>query len=205
MAKTLIIAATEAEIDGLRLTLSDNSDCEFLVTGVGMINTTFAMTKYLSESQIPDRIINVGIAGSFNEEVEIGSVVQVEKDRFSELGAEDHDTFLRADQMDLMTTAELEFESNQKLPELLQTTGITVNTIHGDKRSIDKVKDLYNPDVESMEGAAVAFVAQRFGFDWIQIRSISNHVEPRNKDKWNIALALDSLTEVVTKLVKNSF
>lgn len=204
MAKTLIVAATEAEIEGLRLSLADFSGREFLVTGVGMINTTFTLTKYLSNNDLPDRIINVGIGGAFNLDIEIGQVVQVVKDRFSELGAEDNDSFLKADQMGLMKNEDIEFESMQKLPGLIQVSGITVNTVHGEEQSITQVTQLFNPDVESMEGAAVAFVAQQFGCEWIQIRSISNYVEPRNKDNWNIPIALGNLSEAVIQLIKNS-
>ncbi|MFT4525168.1 MAG: futalosine hydrolase [Bacteroidia bacterium] len=205
MAKTLIVAATEAEIEGLRSTLADIAECEFLVTGIGMVNTTFTLTKYLNGIEPPKKIINVGIAGAFNPEIEIGQAVQVVKDRFSELGAEDSGSFLKADEMGLMKKQDVEFESSNKFSELIPVSGITVNTIHGNERSISQARQLYNPDVESMEGAAVAFVAEQFGCDWIQIRCISNYVEPRNKDNWNIPLALENLNTTVTQLIKNSF
>ena len=110
MVQTLIVAATEGEIEELRLTLANNSECDFLVTGVGMLNTTFVLTRRLSDIELPGRIINVGIGGSFNSDIKIGQVVQVAKDRFSEIGAEDRGSFLKADEMGLMEKGELEFE-----------------------------------------------------------------------------------------------
>ncbi|MFT4680820.1 MAG: nucleoside phosphorylase, partial [Flavobacteriales bacterium] len=62
MVKTLIVAATEGEINGLRLNLINKAEYGFLVTGIGMVNTTYALTKQLVESELPVRIINVGIA-----------------------------------------------------------------------------------------------------------------------------------------------
>jgi futalosine hydrolase len=184
--------------------LINKAEYGFLVTGIGMVNTTYALTKQLVESELPVRIINVGIAGAFNPQIEIGQVVQVVKDRFSELGAEDNDSFLKADEMQLIGKEQLEFESSKKLSELTQASGITVNTIHGEKQSIAMAVQRYNADVESMEGAAVAFVAQQFDCEWIQVRSISNYVEPRNKNNWNVPLALENLTSAVTQLINSA-
>jgi futalosine hydrolase len=47
--------------------------------------------------------------------------------------------------------------------------------------------------VESMEGAAVAYVAAQLNINAIQIRSISNRVEKRNRNNWKIALAVENL------------
>ena len=48
-----------------------------------------------------------------------------------------------------------------------------------------------------MEGAAVAYVAAKQNIAAIQLRSISNMVEPRNRNHWNIQLALQNLNEVL--------
>ena len=44
-----------------------------------------------------------------------------------------------------------------------------------------------------MEGASVAFVANNKSVPVIQIRAISNYVEPRNKANWDISLAIKNL------------
>jgi futalosine hydrolase len=61
--KILIVAATEHELKGLKATLMANeiSSIDFLVTGVGMINTTFELTKVLLQNTY-DYLINIGIA-----------------------------------------------------------------------------------------------------------------------------------------------
>ena len=81
----LIVAATNTEIaplleeltiireDGrLRNCLYKDLDVDVLVTGVGMTNTAFAMGKTLSSGY--DYAINLGLAGSFNENLEPGSI-----------------------------------------------------------------------------------------------------------------------------------
>ena len=202
MAKTLIVAATEIEVEGLRMFLGSDSNFEFLVTGVGMVNTTFSLTKRLSSGELPSKVLNVGIAGAFDQQMEIGQVVQIVTDRFSELGAENYDAFVKADEMSLIDSGDMIFNSKHSLKNLQPVTGITVNTIHGEEGSIAQVKHLFNCDVESMEGAAVAFVASRVGIEWIQVRSISNYVERRNKDNWDIPSALNNLTIQVSNILK---
>jgi len=53
-----------------------------------------------------------------------------------------------------------------------------------------------------MEGAAFFYVCQLQKIPHIQIRSISNYVEPRNRANWNISLAIKNLNEVLWKLIQ---
>jgi futalosine hydrolase len=76
----LIVTATKEE-----LTLDCN---HHLIAGVGMVSTAIAVAKELSSNQY-DLVVNVGIAGSFNRSLEVGSVVEVNEDYLSELGAQD--------------------------------------------------------------------------------------------------------------------
>ena len=197
----LIVSATENELpilDGQFPNLKIDSE----VTGVGMIATTFQLTQKLTENK-HDLVVNVGIAGTFIESLEIGSVVQVSSDRLAEFGAEDHDKFLPADEMKLISKSDLEFITDVQISGLPTVSGITVNRVHGNAESIAKVRAQFNPDLESMEGAAVAFVCSKLNVSWCQIRSISNRVEPRNKSNWNIPLALKNLHhEVLVYLQK---
>ena len=39
--------------------------------------------------------------------------------------------------------------------------------------------------------------------NFVHIRAISNYVEPRNKEGWDIPLALDNLSEFLVKLLNN--
>ena len=192
----LIVAATENELPKLNGQFS-NLKIDYLVTGVGMVATTFKLTQQLSKNQY-HLVLNVGIAGAFIESLEIGSVVQVSSDRLVELGAEDQDKFLPADEMKLISKNELEFSTDIKIDNLQTVCGITVNRVHGNAESIAKIREQFNPDVESMEGAAVGFVCSKLDVPWCQIRSISNRVEPRNKANWNIPLALKNLHHQVS-------
>lgn len=203
MTKLLLVAATRKEIAQTESFISDsNSDVSVLITGVGMVNTAIELTAQLSSTEQPDLVINAGIAGAFSSNIEIGSVVQVVTDRFSEIGVEEPSKFVPADFIGLMDREQLAFSTSERFQDLKEVTGITVNTVHGNERSIKEVVASLDPDVESMEGAAVAAVCKKFGVRWLQIRAISNLVEPRNTSKWNIPLAINNLNGTLTKLLE---
>ena len=79
--------------------------------------------------------------------------------------------------------------------------GVTVNTVHGIENSIHKMVERLYPDIESMEGAAVFKVCEEMRVSCIQIRSISNKVEKRNKESWNLPLAISNLNIEVEKII----
>jgi futalosine hydrolase len=210
--KILVVVATEPEVKGIKDSLSSYqiSSIEFLITGVGMVNTTFELAKALMQNTY-DYVINVGIAGSFDRTINLGEVVWVRKELFSEMGAEDGEEFLSLIQLGLQTHDEFPFEWGElkapMLPEinalaqLKQVRGITVNKVHGNEASILKTNMQFSPQIESMEGAAVFYVAMKMNIPCIQIRSISNYVERRNRESWKIKEALESLTKQSVLLI----
>jgi futalosine hydrolase len=46
-----------------------------------------------------------------------------------------------------------------------------------------------------MEGATFFYICSGEKIPFLAIRSISNRVEPRDKNKWNIPVALNNLSE----------
>jgi futalosine hydrolase len=51
-----------------------------------------------------------------------------------------------------------------------------------------------------MEGAAFFYVCSRENIPFLAIRAVSNKVEPRNREKWNIPLAIKNLSEKLGEL-----
>ena len=188
--KILLIAATSDEI-----TKEWFSNNEILISGVGMVNTTYALTKHLSENSY-DLVINMGVAGCFNSVIKIGDVVEVLEDTFSEIGFEDSLEFEPFSDFEITNTFKVEGKT-----DLQHVKGITVNTVHGNKDSIAEIVSRLNPDVESMEGAAVFKVCQEFALTCVQIRAISNKVEKRNKANWDLPLAIKNLNTTVQQII----
>ena len=188
--KTLIVAATNSEITSEIIKSLPN-----LITGVGMVNTAINLTKELVENEY-DLVVNMGISGSFSSDILIGDVVEVVEDKFSEIGFENGVSFSEFSELNVKTSYEIKGETT-----LRKVKSITVNTVHGNEKSIDDIVKTLNPDIESMEGAAVFQVCKKFKIPCVQIRSISNKVEVRNKENWNSGLAISNLNKQVEKFI----
>lgn len=196
--KTLVVAATKAELtffyQHFNLPEGDfieSKNFDLLITGVGMVATAFALGKHLSHKY--DLVVNFGIAGAFDRNIALGTVLNVTEDTFAELGAENGDEFL--------TITDLGFGENhytaktQRKVGLTRAKGITMNCVTGSEKSIQNLIERLNPTTESMEGAAVFYAAKQLNIDCLQIRSVSNYVEPRNKDNWKIGPAIKNLND----------
>ena len=188
--KVLIVAATELEV------VSENiRNFPVLITGVGMVNTAINLTKELIKSDY-DLVINMGIAGSFSDDVKIGDVVEVVEDTFSEIGFEDGDKFSEFTDFSIKTSYSVKSKTN-----LRKAKGVTINTVHGKEDSITEIVNRINSDIETMEGASVFKVCEELDVSYMQIRAISNNVEIRNKDNWDINLAIRNLNSEVEKII----
>ncbi|MFA6278033.1 MAG: futalosine hydrolase [Pedobacter sp.] len=193
--KLLVVAATKAEFSKVfeHFNLPDENFIQFdkfdiLITGVGMTATAFALGRHLNSTY--NLVVNVGIAGSFDKNIPLGSLVNINIDTFAELGAENLDEFITIDELGFGNNT---FKATYQVSDLLTVTGITVNKVHGNIDNITKIEQKFNPQTESMEGAAVFYACNVLQIPCAQIRSISNHVEPRNKENWQIGLAIKNL------------
>lgn len=179
-------------------------EIDLLITGVGMVNTAFALGGYLAGQQ-PDLAINFGIAGSFDREIALGAVVEVVSDFFPELGAESPEGFLDMEALGfpVLETAAQRWVGglHNPSPSLLaipKVSGATVNTVHGVLESISGLLARCQPQVETMEGAAFFHAMLASGVPFLAFRGISNYVEPRNRAAWQIGPALRHVQELLS-------
>jgi len=212
--KLLIVAATEKEAETLekKLWKEDSHEVDFLITGVGMTATAYSLTKRLSKKRY-DLALNIGLAGAFRAEINIGEVVNVVTDCFADLGAEDGEKFLTVSQLGLFDEDKFPFwngklkteeaQNYKSLTSLKNVKAITVNKVHGNDESIHRVIQKFHADIESMEGAAFLYVCLMEKIPCVQLRAISNRVERRNRGLWNIELALSNLNEVLFQFIEN--
>jgi futalosine hydrolase len=199
--RILIVAATEGEITALRPDLKP--DVDVLVTGVGMVATAVRCARALALTRY-DLALNVGICGSFDPVLTPGTVVHVVRDHIAELGAEDDDAFVTIEAIQL--PAEWTFVNStppslDALRALPAVNAITVNTVHGNQRSIAAVIERFRPEVESMEGAAFMSACLISNVTFAQVRAVSNVVERRNRGAWRVAEAIDRLTEATRRIL----
>ncbi|MBD3748002.1 MAG: futalosine hydrolase [Sphingobacteriales bacterium] len=179
----------------------DSNEVKILITGVGMVATAYALGVALTKENF-DLAINAGVAGSFYKNIKIGQLVEIREDILAELGAEDDEEFISLVEMNLGEVAFFATKNTSITDELRKVTGITVNMVHGNRESIENIQERLNPTVESMEGAAFFYACEEAQVPSIQIRGISNYVEKRNRENWNIPLAVKTLNDWLIANIK---
>lgn len=169
-----------------------------------MTATAFALGRYLSPKY--NLVLNLGIAGSFNRDLELGTVVNITHDEFSELGAEDGDSFLSIDTLGFGKSKYTAINNllNDDLAQLPKARGITVNRVHGQEAQIAVISERLKPDTESMEGAAVLYCCEQASIPCLQVRAISNYVERRNRENWRIGAAITNLNNWAVRFLTNA-
>ncbi|RYY51431.1 MAG: futalosine hydrolase [Chitinophagaceae bacterium] len=220
----LLVAATEGEIcpllqhlqhdwrmAGGRLYQRGDHRLQVLITGVGMVATAYSLGKELSRRRY-DLALQAGIAGSFDKGIPLGEVVFVASEQFGDLGAEDHDRHLDIFEMGLLQPDAAPFVKGRldtPLTErhrnirLRQVSGLTVNMVSGNERTIARLAERYSCQIESMEGAAFHYVCLSEDVPaFAQIRSISNYVTPRDRASWKMREAVTALNDWLIDFVK---
>ncbi len=214
----LVVAATQQEVAPFlkHYMLSNKKnhiefDLNVLITGVGMVNTVYKLTQYLASKYL-DVIIMVGIAGSFTKDIALGSVVGVKNDFFGDLGVMEGKQWV--DSFDLKLIGKNEFpyklkalrntnKEHLKRIKLPLVNAVTVNQISTNKNFIANMVTHFDAQIETMEGAALHYVALQQEIPFIQIRGISNFVGVRNKKQWKIKEAIQNSNQVLIRLFES--
>ncbi len=215
--RILLVSATLAEIEPLiimaglaipketpgKIISLEKFDTDILITRPGMVPTTFYTTMALFGKDY-SIAINSGVAGSFNKAFSVGTVALVSHDRFADLGAESPSGFITGEKLSFTNLNTLPFKdgwlihespSGFPIPQLPRCRSVTSDTIHTIPDSIERITQLYLPDLETMEGAAFFYVCMKFNIPCFQIRAVSNIVGPRDKANWQLKHAVTNLCD----------
>jgi futalosine hydrolase len=218
--KILYVTATDSEAASLKRVkgivpvtggyMWKDLDIRMLVAGVGSVSTAWAMKQWFSTNEKPDLAINGGIAGSFKDDIRNGDVVMPLSDCFADAGIEDGENFVTLFEAGIVNADEFPFKDGllsadtfycERFKGILKpVTAITVNTATGSEATLNKLLKKFKPDIETMEGATFFYLCAREKIPFLALRAISNRVETRNKNKWNINLALDNLSEKLNEV-----
>jgi futalosine hydrolase len=202
----LIVSATTLEIAPL---MREKTTFNYLITGVGVPACLYALMDAFQHTRY-DLVIQAGIGGSFNHNQPLGTVYGIEKEAFADCGV-----YAKGQMLSLFDAGLAEANlppytngwlinendawSNLGLP---LATGITVNTISDSIENNNRNQQMYNPLVESMEGAAFHYVCLQKKISFLQLRATSNYVGDRNKNNWRIQESVQHLNETVTRIVE---
>lgn len=210
----LLIAATTKEITPF-LDYYRNSrnkpDVDILITGIGLTATTYALAKQISLKK-PDLIIQAGIAGCFDKNISLGSVVIIKQDTIADLSVMENKELKTMFDLKLISLSQFPYRNGWlanpgkdliKQTKLKTVKAISVNHITTSKQVIQFYKDKFQPAIESMEGSALHYVCLMEKIHFLQVRSVSNYIGERNKKKWSMKEAIISLNKVLVKIINN--
>lgn len=222
--RILLVSATEFEIAPFLTHLKENWKAEegkifkqlnfeihVLISGVGIMATTFQLTLELAKMQY-DYALQVGIGGVYaTSRANLGDVIRISEDRLADLG-------VRAADNSFQTLADIGIDEKSskpiiapplpdifnKLSSLPAAQALTVQCPLGDSKWLNNFDlDSNAIVVESMEGSAFHYVCSAQKIPFVQLRSLSNWVEPRDKTSWKLNESISNLNEILIELSKS--
>ena len=223
----LAVAATEFEMTpfvrflAMGRELSCQEDllpCCTLIAGVGPVETTLRLTRYLERRDLQiDAVLNFGVAGAYVcESLPCGNgalldLCLAEQEHLGDFGicfAEHYEV------LDEKLVGSTVFPLDQSMlcqariildrHNMVYRCGnfVTVSAVSATRQRGAMLAARYQGLCENMEGAAVARVCAEFSLPLLEVRSISNLVEDRDLGRWRMAEACAGAAEAAALLVR---
>jgi len=206
----LLCASTEIELrPTIEFIQKENiQGVDILITGIGMMATTYTLTRSILNKR-PDFVLQAGIAGCLDENLPLTKTVLVENENIGDLGVEEKQTFKTLFNLSLLDKNSFPWKHGKLSNNIaqLKSTGlkivdaVSVNEISTDMGRIEYYKNELNASIESMEGAALHYVALQEKVRFLQMRSLSNFVGERDKNKWVIDVAVANLNAELIRII----
>ncbi|MFF3375665.1 futalosine hydrolase [Streptomyces sp. NPDC002680] len=207
--RVLIATAVPAERDAVAQAFADPVGIDIIAVGVGpaasAASTATALTTAALRGTPYDLVVSAGIAGGFQPEAPVGSLVVADEITVADLGAETPKGFVPVTDLGFGTVTHSPPESLVR--DLTTVTGaragtvLTVSTVTGSAERAAELRARHPRALaEAMEGFGVAEAAAAHDVPVLEIRAVSNPVGPRDRAAWRIGEALTALTEAFGKL-----
>jgi futalosine hydrolase len=196
-----------------------------LVTGPGPINAVQAMTACIENSK-PILIIQTGSAGAFQESgLQIGDIGIATEEIDIHLGIEPEKSSTPLEELPFPVLKKKGIALKNRYPchksladiACKKLTGIlakekinvkkgpfvTVSTITATEKKAKRLYNQFSAYMEAMEGSGAAHLSIHYNIPFLEIRSASNWVGKREKEKWNLALAFKNSNKAVHAFVRS--
>ncbi|RAZ68525.1 5'-methylthioadenosine/S-adenosylhomocysteine nucleosidase [Planococcus maitriensis] len=224
-----VIGAMEEEVELLRNQLANTSvreiaNSEFttgtykgqelilLKSGIGKVNAAMTTTILMQEFK-PDLVLNIGSAGGFDEELEVGAVVISDEVRHHDVDATVFGYELgQVPQMPAAYTAnkeliELAVQAVEEIGEHQHAVGLiaTGDSFMSDPERVALVKQQF-PEMKAaeMEAAAVAQVCFQYDTAFVVIRALSDIAGKESSVSFEefLPVAAKHSTEIVLRVIE---
>jgi len=196
-----------------------------LVTGPGSVNTVQAMTACIENSK-PILIIQTGCAGAFQESgLQTGDIGIATEEIDIHLGIESEKPHTPPAELPFSvlkkggTALKNRYPCSKSLPDLAckilvdaltkekinvkKGPFVTVSTITATDKSARSLYRQFSATMEVMEGAGAAHLSIHYNIPFLEIRSASNLVGKREKDKWDLDLACRNSNKAVFAFIRS--
>lgn len=218
--KILVTAAEEQELrraerafDMVKKSKDVKAQVEFRLTGIGAVQACHCVTREVVAAAAAgdpyNLVVNLGIAGSYDlEAFPIGSAAVISREHFADLGFGSEEGFSDLFQYGILEKDDFPYTKGALARQLLPYphiekvlekygagAGATVQCVTGTQVRCKEIVDMYNPQIESMEGAGVYYAALMEKVPFFELRTVSNAVGERDTSKWESKAALDTLEE----------
>ena len=218
--KILVTAAEEQELrraerafDMVKKSKDVKAQVEFRLTGIGAVQACHCVTREVVAAAAAgdpyNLVVNLGIAGSYDlEAFPIGSAAVISREHFADLGFGSEEGFSDLFQYGILEKDDFPYTKGALARQLLPYphiekvlekygagAGATVQCVTGTQTRCNEIVAMYNPQIESMEGAGVYYAALMEKVPFFELRTVSNAVGERDTSKWESKAALDTLEE----------
>lgn len=180
-------------------------------TGIGAVNAAHALTCALQMEQ-PELVLQLGVGGAYlSAGLGIGDVAVASEENYGDIGVRTRGGWQSAELIGLPVLEReeayfnhfpLEGEWVSAAEELLLRGEwgdgevavkvgpfVTVQECSGVAELGKEREERFGAICENMEGAAAAHLCRLYGVPFLEVRGISNLVEDRRKENWNLSLA----------------
>jgi len=186
-------------------------DLRPMTLGVGKTAAALSLSTLRQRPEVR-AVLLFGVAGAFPDRhrvapapVRRGGLCVVGSDRFGDEGIETPTGFQDLSALRLGDVGP--FPANPRMAQQVAALlgvpvvrGVTVSTCSGTDSSSERMARRSGADIETMEGAAVAFVCRQLELPLLHVRAISNWTGDRGRGEWDLGGAVTAIGQAVRRL-----
>jgi futalosine hydrolase len=192
----------------------------YAVSGIGKVNAAHTAALLIHDWK-PSAVVIFGIGGAYpSSGLKVGDVAVATKENYADEGVLMRDGFhgLKSIGIPILRKGRRRFFNEFLLDRRLASAALraarvagtaraglflTVSTCTGTTERARELESIFPAICESMEGAAAVHVCSLYGIPCAEIRGISNIVEDRNRDRWDIPLAAENCQVALRRLLES--
>ncbi|RLG35467.1 futalosine hydrolase [Methanosarcinales archaeon] len=192
------------------------------ISGVGKVNTAYALTLLFEAYPETETVILSGCGGAYSGSGgAIGDVMIATEEIYADEGVLIEEEWLSMEDIGipLLEKGDKHYFNNFVMkeevlervrsitdeihhPEIIYGRFLTISTCSGSSKRGSRLYERFGAICENMEGAAAAHIAAIYDVDLIEVRGVSNLVEDRVFENWDIRAAVKNCSEVVLAILR---